>query len=207
MLVPSSLSGRPSLRVGLGSLLLTTLVAAAACKPNNPPPETTANPPADDSETPDAPPTAERHPAVPADHPLHDRFEGTSFANACSADGDCKKGGCSSEVCSAEEGVITTCDVPLVSLPGGTECGCVEGQCQWWNESGDTLPPADTPPGTDCGGQPCAPPNECIEYYGIAGPSGPKFFACAIRCQPPKRSCPDGMHCVTIADGPGDVCQ
>ena len=118
--------------------------------------------------------------AVPADHPLHDRFEGTSFANACSADGDCKKGGCSSEVCSAEEGVITTCDVPLISLPGDTECGCVEGQCQWWNASGDTLPPADTPPGTDCGGQPCAPPNECIEYYGIAGPSGPRPRASPI---------------------------
>lgn len=60
-----------------------------------------------------------------------------------------------------------------------------------------------------CEGQPCEAPRQCISYYGIAGPSGPMFHACEIRCEREvdDGGCPDGMRCVTIADGPGDVCQ
>lgn len=60
-----------------------------------------------------------------------------------------------------------------------------------------------------CEGQPCAPPRECVQYYGIAGPSGPSFHACELRCerQADGDTCPEGMRCTTIADGPGDVCR
>ncbi|MEM7154610.1 MAG: hypothetical protein AAF799_17310 [Myxococcota bacterium] len=72
-----------------------------------------------------------------------------------------------------------------------------------------TDPSAGEPGATDCDGEPCAPPRECISYYGIAGPRGPEFFACEIRCKggAGKGGCPDGMTCVTIADGPGEVCR
>lgn len=68
--------------------------------------------------------------------------------------------------------------------------------------------PEPEPPPT-CDGQPCEPPRECISYFGIAGPSGPMFHACEIRCEPEidNGGCPQGMRCATIADGPGNVCQ
>ncbi|MCA9705961.1 MAG: hypothetical protein KDK70_08960 [Myxococcales bacterium] len=200
-----------------GVVSIVALVLLAACEKTSPPPGGTATSPADGGVTPppgepppgDPPPAGARKPAVPADHPLHGRFEGADFPNDCKADADCHTAGCSSEVCSADATVITTCDVPVVSLPAGTQCGCVEGQCQWWNAEGATLPPTDSPPASDCGGQPCAPPRECIEYYGIAGPSGPKFHSCEIRCTPGKGDggCPEGTQCVTVADGPGSVCR
>ena len=69
-------------------------------------------------------------------------------------------------------------------------------------------PSAGEPAAVDCNGEPCAPPRECISYYGIAGPNGPQFHACEIRCKGEgKGGCPDGMSCVTIADGPGEVCR
>jgi hypothetical protein len=67
-------------------------------------------------------------------------------------------------------------------------------------------PPPEQPP--TCNDQPCEAPRRCISYYGIAGPSGPQFHACEIPCEPEQEGgCPDGMRCVTIADGPGNVCQ
>jgi hypothetical protein len=64
-------------------------------------------------------------------------------------------------------------------------------------------------PPPSCDGQPCNPPRECISYYGIAGPSGPMFHACEIRCELGRGpdGCPEGTRCVTIADGPGEVCR
>jgi eight-cysteine-cluster-containing protein len=74
-----------------------------------------------------------RTPALMPGSPNYDLFEGTSFQNDCSADGDCKIGGCGGEVCSAEEGAITPCiahpDKPQAS------CGCVQGQCIWYTAS------------------------------------------------------------------------
>jgi hypothetical protein len=46
----------------------------------------------------------------------------------------------------------------------------------------------------------------CVEYFGIAGPRGPKFTSCEIRCGADGK-CPDGQKCTTIADGPGQVCR
>jgi hypothetical protein len=50
----------------------------------------------------------------------------------------------------------------------------------------------------------CATGLTCMKYYGIAGPSGPLFTSCEIACSD---GCPDGQQCITIADGPGEVCR
>jgi hypothetical protein len=56
----------------------------------------------------------------------------------------------------------------------------------------------DTPP--RCDGQACAPPQQCIRYSGVAGPSVP-LYACGIPCSP-EGACPEGKTCAVIADGP-----
>ena len=134
-------------------------------------------------------------------------MEGDGFPNACNADADCFAAGCSSEVCSAEHGVVTTCEAfRIEGWPEDAACGCVASQCRWYSPSGATLPAA---PAT-CDGKPCEPPRQCIEYYGIAGASGPTFYSCEIRCKPGAQGnggCPEGTTCTTIADGPGSVCR
>jgi hypothetical protein len=61
-------------------------------------------------------------------------------------------------------------------------------------------------------GEPCSPTGQCkaglacVEYYGIAGPRGPKFTSCEIRCGKDGK-CPARQSCITIADGPGQVCR
>jgi hypothetical protein len=45
-----------------------------------------------------------------------------------------------------------------------------------------------------------------VRYYGIAGPRGPEFNSCEIRCGK-GRPCPEQQTCVNIADGPGWVCR
>ena len=74
-------------------------------------------------------------------------------------------------------------------------------------------PPADPSGGTGsasgepCGDHPaCTPPATCVSYYGIAGPRGPRFQSCEIRCKDDS-TCPKGTRCTTIADGPGRVCR
>lgn len=57
-----------------------------------------------------------------------------------------------------------------------------------------------------CPDQRCAPGLSCLEYFGIAGPRGPKFTSCEIRCGG-GGACPSGQKCVTVADGPGVVCR
>jgi len=63
-------------------------------------------------------------------------------------------------------------------------------------------------PGT-CGGRTCGAGESCASYYGIAGPRGPMFHECVIRCRrgQPNDGCPTGTVCHTVADGPGDVCR
>ncbi len=53
----------------------------------------------------------------------------------------------------------------------------------------------------------CATGLSCVSYFGIAGGSGPEFKTCEIPCSMPGAMCPSGQACVTIADGPGRVCQ
>ena len=52
----------------------------------------------------------------------------------------------------------------------------------------------------------CAEGATCVSYYGIAGPQGPQFKSCEIKCDSDAK-CPTGRKCVTVADGPGRVCR
>lgn len=62
-----------------------------------------------------------------------EEFCGSSTYKECSVDTECKVGGCSSQVCGAEKGFVTTCewrdcyDYKEYNL----ECKCVENKCQW----------------------------------------------------------------------------
>ncbi len=68
--------------------------------------------------------------------------------------------------------------------------------------------PGDAPKqGEACPAGTCAEGLQCIEYFGIAGPNGPKFTSCEVPCPDEKSTCPEGQSCVTIADGPGRVCR
>jgi len=60
-----------------------------------------------------------------------------------------------------------------------------------------------------CGGRYCAEGEECLRYYGVAGTEGPMLHVCGIRCEmgPDGGRCPTGMNCISIADGPGPICQ
>jgi eight-cysteine-cluster-containing protein len=168
---------------------------------------------------------------VASSHPQYARVEGTSFQNGCSADAQCHTGGCSNEVCSAEQGVSSTCEAPVDGWPSaGSTCGCVKGQCVWYKSgkggkggagkgagkadggkpdgAGKGSPAAGgVGQGESCAGDvPCAKGLTCVKYYGIAGPRGPEFASCERRCSG-KGGCPSGQSCVAIADGPGEVCR
>jgi eight-cysteine-cluster-containing protein len=50
----------------------------------------------------------------------------------CSSDNDCFKGGCSGQVCSTNQHLITTCEwISYYACFNMTSCGCVDGKCQW----------------------------------------------------------------------------
>ncbi len=70
-------------------------------------------------------------------------------------------------------------------------------------------PPQPAPATVACGDKTCGTGEECISYYGIAGPRGPQFHECGIPCKQGAANdgCADGKRCQTIADGPGPVCR
>lgn len=141
--------------------------------------------------------------AVAGDHPLHDRVEGIAFANGCQTDKECFTGGCGAEICSANVDATSSCDVQEWPTKGAT-CGCVAGECLWYR---DVDPNAVPKQGEPCPDNKCDSGLTCIAYYGIAGPQGPKFTSCEIPCGDPNAVCPEGQKCVTVADGPGQVCR
>lgn len=51
----------------------------------------------------------------------------------------------------------------------------------------------------------CARHLVCVRYRGFAGAKGPEMNSCELRCH--DGGCPAGQECVTIADGPGEVCR
>jgi hypothetical protein len=53
---------------------------------------------------------------------------------------------------------------------------------------------------------PCAQGLSCTTYYGIAGANGPAFQSCELKCGS-DADCAAGTHCITISDGPGQVCR
>jgi len=74
-------------------------------------------------------------------------------------------------------------------------------------------PPSPKPAGGAAIGETCGPDDacvagaECVKYFGIAGPRGPQFKSCEIKCSGKGGTCPADRKCVTIADGPGSVCR
>ncbi len=60
--------------------------------------------------------------------------------------------------------------------------------------------------GEPCGANDACGEGSCVTYYGIAGPRGPAFKSCEIKCDG-GTPCADGRKCTTIADGPGQVCR
>jgi hypothetical protein len=60
--------------------------------------------------------------------------------------------------------------------------------------------------GQSCDNGTCASGLQCIRYYGIAGTRGPEFTSCETPC-PDGKGCPKGTTCMTVADGPGQVCR
>jgi hypothetical protein len=82
------------------------------------------------------------------------------------------------------QGSGTTTAEPAPSWPKGTP------------GIGDNCGPNDT----------CGKGLTCVAYYGIAGARGPQFKTCEIKCKA-DASCPADHKCVTIADGPGQVCR
>jgi len=170
-----------------------------------------AVPPGGEAPAPAAPsPAGVRAPAVDRGHALYARVEGTSFKNDCSADAQCQVGGCSGEVCTAEQGVNTTCEMPADGFPSkGATCGCVQGQCLWFRAGAAPAPGgAGIAQGQSCKDAACAPGLQCVKYYGVGGPSGPQFATCEVPCPDgTDAACPKGQRCTTIADGPGKVCR
>lgn len=61
--------------------------------------------------------------------------------------------------------------------------------------------------GQPCQAGRCGENLTCVEYYGVAGPRGPRFSSCEVVCTSPQSPCPQGQSCTTIADGPGYVCR
>jgi len=61
----------------------------------------------------------------------YSRYESEDKAGECSGDLGCYVGGCSSEVCSAQEGINTTCDV-VETIPA--VCKCIRSTCLWVEE-------------------------------------------------------------------------
>lgn len=189
-------------------LALALTIPLVACDSKNSPPPGSGSGPGPGAGS------AKRTPLIHKDHAYFGRYEGLSFQNACTGDVGCYRGGCGSEVCSAEQGVNSTCEVLSVQIPASAGCGCLDGQCLWFSTDGSTLPaapdaPVNPPPpdGPACGNKTCATGEKCIEYFGVAGPAGPRFQECGIPCHPQKGGCPEGMTCTTIADGPGPVCR
>lgn len=105
--------------------------------------------------------------------------------------------------------VFATC-VTLLACKGGSPPPAPPEPTP--TEPADPVEPAEPVIDTAALGQPCGegdscqPAASCVAYYGIAGPSGPQFKSCEITCGG-KGTCPEGTACVTVADGPGEVCR
>ncbi len=83
-----------------------------------------------------------------------------------------------------------------------------EGSGSGTSEDPDVVETEGPTYGEECGADDlCAIGLECVHYYGFAGPSGPEFRSCEVRCDDKAQTCPDGLTCATIADGPGAVCR
>ena len=89
-----------------------------------------------------------------------------------------------------------------------TACGCPQKPAPASGSRSPTQPTPNQGPTQGPGGanDACAEGLTCVSYYGIAGARGPQFKSCEVRCQT-GTECPAGTRCITIADGPGQVCR
>lgn len=122
--------------------------------------------------------------------------------------------------CAAEPLTETDSDVsldPVASEPdlaGATDDTAPPATGQDSIVTEDGLPPdsAESEPrpgrGEPCPEDKCALGQnlECLKYYGFAGPAGGLLTSCETPCGPADQ-CPEGLSCITIADGPGQVCR
>nr|HEX4317085.1 hypothetical protein [Kofleriaceae bacterium] len=92
--------------------------------------------------------------------------------------------------------------LPMMTLVALAACGSKDAK------SPTSSPPGAPPPSgpaVDCAGTPCAPPGACVTVSGMTVNSSHQ--ECVIRCEGPAKTCPDGMTCIMINDGPGEVCR
>lgn len=111
-------------------------------------------------------------------------------AAVCSASEECCNASCS--LCVPKGG---GCIAMVCSTGGSTSLGGASGA------GGATSIPGIH--GT-CTNGTCPAGLTPVEFYGIAGTAGPLFCSCEIPC--PNDTCPTGMRCQYVADGPGPVC-
>lgn len=187
-------------------IVLVLLFSSPACASAGDGPSVTA-PDAGPSAKAPTPSQEKRVPAVDRKDPLYGRVEGENFENRCHGDPECRVGGCSGEICSAREGIITTCEVRRWPQ-GRAACGCVEGVCVWYRTGGEEGAGALLKDqGRPCREGECPAGLRCIAHLGVAGPAGPRLHSCEVPCAEPGAACPDGQSCITLADGPGRVCR
>jgi len=86
----------------------------------------------------------------------------------------------------------------------GTDTGSGTGS-DTGSGSGSAPAPAGPKLGEPCGRDDTCGEGACVSYRGIAGARGPEFKSCEIRCD--QGNCREGRKCITIADGPGQVCR
>jgi len=98
----------------------------------------------------------------------------------------------------ATPSAVDPLDPDPVSMPEPSQSGCGSGDGARWH----ALPGQQEP----CPEGRCAVGLACVSYLGIAGGQGPTFTSCEIRCGHGEL-CPASQTCVTVADGPGQVCR
>ena len=95
------------------------------------------------------------------------------------------------------------------AVGSGTDPGAGSGTDPGAGSGTDPGAAVEAPAGPKLG-EPCGPDDRCgegacVSYRGIAGARGPEFKSCELRCD--QGSCREGRKCITIADGPGQVCR
>jgi hypothetical protein len=97
---------------------------------------------------------------------------------------------------------------PTTGSSTGSSPGSATGGSDGSATSSDAPPAPPTGPkiGESCGPGDTCGEGTCVKFFGIAGARGPELKQCEIKCDG-KVTCPDGRKCITIADGPGQVCR
>lgn len=135
---------------------------------------------------------------IAPDDPNYSRVEGTTFANACQTDAECFTGGCSSEVCSAQQGVSSTCIAPADGWPNaGGSCGCVSGQCVWYTTAGTTPAPGTTGTTTDPGTTGTTDPGTTTTDPGTTNPDPATSTGGQTQPCTAAGTCNTGLSCLT----------